>query len=128
MSTSKFQFISPYLVELSFVVNPEFNVEDDEFEMKNSFFVNVKKMQNTNRAKVELTLEINMENEDAPFQLKIKVASDFIWEELDGEKVDSLLNMNAPALLLGYMRPIVANITNSSSFPVYNIPFINFKD
>ena len=42
--------------------------------------------------------------------------------------VNSMLNVNAPALLLGYMRPIVSSITNSSALPVYNIPFINFKE
>ena len=56
------------------------------------------------------------------------MASDFKWEDLDEKTVDSMLNLNAPALLLSYMRPIVANITNSSKFPTYNLPFINFKE
>lgn len=62
------------------------------------------------------------------FKLRIKVASDFKWEDLDEKTAESMLNLNAPALLLGYMRPIVANITNSSNFPAYNLPFINFKE
>ena len=32
-------------------------------------------------ANVQLTLEINKEKENVPFTLKIKVASDFVWEE-----------------------------------------------
>ena len=62
-----------------------------------------------------------------PFELEIKVASDFKWDDsLSDEKVEYMLNTNAPALLLSYMRPIVANITNASKIPAYNLPFINF--
>lgn len=41
---------------------------------------------------------------------------------------EAMLKCNAPALLLSYMRPIVANITNVSKFPVYNLPFVNFQE
>ena len=128
MKPSKFQFLNPYLKEVYFVVNPNFNVDDGEIEMQNSFNVQVKRSENDNRANVELELETNIDNEKAPFQLRIKVASDFKWEDLDDKTVDTMLEFNAPALLLGYMRPIVANITNSSNFPAYNLPFINFKE
>lgn len=43
----------------------------------------------------------------------------------EGETVGECLNVNAPALLLSYMRPIVANITSSSIFPAYHLPFVN---
>ena len=129
MKASKFQFLNPYLEEVSFVTNSDYNVDGDkEIEMKNSFNIQVQRFQNENRANVQLTLDLNTENDSAPFKLKMKVASDFKWEELDEKTVDSMLNLNAPALLLSYMRPIVANITNSSNFPVYNLPFVNFKD
>ena len=129
MKASKFQFLNPYLEEVSFVTNSDYNVDvDKEIEMKNSFNIQVQRFQNENRANVQLTLDLNTENDSAPFKLKMKVASDFKWEELDEKTVDSMLNLNAPALLLSYMRPIVANITNSSNFPVYNLPFVNFKD
>ncbi len=88
----------------------------------------IKRSENDNRANVELELKTNIDNEEAPFKLKIKMASDFKWSDLDDETVDAMLKFNAPALLLGYMRPIVANITNSSNFPAYNLPFINFKE
>lgn len=128
MKPSKFQFLNPYLKEVYFVVNPDFHVNDGETEMQNSFSVQIKRSENDNRANVELGLETNIDNEKAPFKLRMKVASDFKWEDLDDETVDAMLGLNAPALLLGYMRPIVANITNSSNFPAYNLPFINFKE
>ena len=130
MKPSKFQFLNPYLKEVHFVVNPNFSsgVYDGDIEMKNAFNIRVKRSKSDNRANVELTLQTNAENENAPFKLRVKVASDFMWEDLDEKTVESMLNLNAPALLLGYMRPIVANITNSSNFPAYNLPFINFKE
>ena len=128
MKPSNFQFVNPYLEELYFVENHNFDANQTEFEMQNSFNVQTKRSKDDNRAKVELTLEINMDNEKAPFKLRIKVSSDFKWENLDGKTLESLLKFNAQALLLGYMRPIVANITNSSKFPVYNLPFINFTE
>ena len=128
MKPSKFQFLNPYLKEVHFVVNPDFNIDDGEIEMQNSFHVQVKRSENDNRANVELGLDMNLNNEKTPFKLQIRVASDFKWEDLDDKTVDAMLEQNAPALLLGYMRPIVANITNSSNFPAYNLPFINFID
>ena len=130
MKPSKLQFLNPYLVEVNYVTNLDFISEknDADVEMQNVFNVQVKKSKTENRANVELTLETNVENKKAPFKLKIKVASDFKWEDLSDERVESMLNMNAPALLLGYMRPIVAGLTNSSSLPTYNLPFINFKE
>lgn len=129
MKPSKFQFLNPYLEEVYFVANPDFisSEEDSELEMKNIFNVQVERSKNENRANVGLELEINPENEQAPFKLRIKVASDFKWEDLEEETVESMLNYNAPALLLSYMRPIVSSLTNSSNFPAYNLPFINFK-
>lgn len=130
MTQSKFQFINPYLEEIYFAANSQYHSQEnnEEIEMQNNFNVHVKKSENENRANVELILETNMENENAPFKMRIKMASDFKWDELDEKTVDSMLQLNAPALLLGYMRPIVANITNSSNFPAYNLPFVNFKE
>ena len=129
MKPSKFQFLNPYLEEVYFAANADFqsDVETKQVEMQNVFHVNIKRSKDANRANVELILESNLDNEEAPFKLRIKVASDFKWEDLNEDVVDSMLNLNAPALLLGYMRPIVASITNSSNFPAYNLPFYNFK-
>lgn len=129
MKDSGFQFVNPYLEELSFMANNEFNRENTELEIENKFSVEVAREKGDNRAKVGLTWEINQEKVAEPFTLKIKMASDFKWEDdIDYDIVENMLQVNAPALLLGYMRPIVASITNSSAFPTYNLPFINFTE
>lgn len=76
-----------------------------------------------------LTLNVNKENAKAPFMIEISAASDFKWDDhVENDLADNMLHVNAPALLLGYMRPIVANITNSAGYPAYNVPFINFTE
>lgn len=127
MKQSKFQFINPYLKEAEFKTNPDFIPDDTEFVMQNSFHVHVRRTGKEKRANVELELETNRNTNNAPFQLHVRVASDFKWEDLDEDTIEKLLNSNAPALLLSYMRPIVANLTNVSNLPVYNLPFVNFK-
>lgn len=128
MKKSKFQFLNPYLVECEYKMNEEFMREDEEIEMHNEFNVEVKRHKKQNRAIVELRLRTNYNQPEKPFQLGVAVASEFEWEEMSEEMLEIFLNQNAPALLLGYMRPIVANITNSSKFAVYNLPFMNFAD
>lgn len=130
MKNSSFQFLNPYLEELYFFPEKDFIIENGSCKMKNSYNVMVTKEESSNQAKVELKLEINMDNDEpSPFKLRITMASDFKWEKDVGEDaVETLLRVNAPALLLGYMRPIVANITGASLYPAYNIPFMNFND
>ena len=128
MKQSKFQFLNPSLEELYFVVNSELAADEVESEIQNNFHVQVRRSQNENRANVGLILETNMEMDKVPFKLRIKMVSDFKWEDLDEHQVENMLKLNAPALLLSYMRPIVASITNSANFPPYNLPFINFKE
>ena len=128
MKTSKFQFVHPYLVELHFVSHSDAYTGVDDIEMQNSFRIQIKRRPEENRANVELELETNMEKENVPFELRVRVASDFIWEDLDEKAVEVMLKQNAQALLLGYMRPIVANVTNVSNVSVYNLPFVNFLE
>lgn len=128
MKKSDFQFVNPYLEELTFRANAEFDGKNTDLEMNNVFNVQIDKGNTQNSAIVKLTLKTNMNKEDAPFKLEVCVASEFKWNNMDEKTVNNMLNINAPALLLGYLRPIVASITNSSCFPVYNLPFVNFAE
>lgn len=128
MQVSNFQYKNPHLKEIRYIENEQFNPKIQQVEFENNFNVKISLI-NANSAEVEFTLILQtLENDNGPFSLQICVAAEFEWnEELqDEDTIKSLLNLNAPALLLGFMRPIVANITNLSQFPVYNIPFIDF--
>lgn len=129
MRKSNFQFINPYLVECEYRINEEFTGEEENVEMHNEFNIDVQQHQSENRAIVKLRLRTNYNEPEKPFQIGVTVASEFEWEDgVDEKTLKIFLNQNAPALLLGYMRPIVANITNSSQFAAYNLPFLNFTD
>ena len=52
-----------------------------------------------------------------------------IWEkDIDDHFVEELLKTNASSLLLGYMRPIVANVTGMTKYPSFNIPFLDMSE
>lgn len=126
MTTSKFQFVNPFLKELNYQEH-NFDANAISFDLENQFEVKIDKNLEERRALVQLKLEMNTANKNAPYELSIAMASVFEWEdEIGSEDVDSYLEINAPALLLSYMRPIVSSITASSRFPAVNLPFFNF--
>lgn len=122
---STFQFKSPILTKLEFGLNEKFESKSNKVEIKTQMTVNVAKNDKKNEAIVELNIEIGSQDESAPYFVKVIEQSAFRWDE-DLEDVDSLLNVNAPALLLSYARPIIAQVTSASPYNAYNIPFMNF--
>ena len=127
MNRSKFQFSNPELEKVDFLVNQNFNEEKcDGIEMKSNTEVEIL---GSNEAYVALTINIGNATEMQPFNICVRMAANFRWEEcIDEKKSKQLLNINAPAVLLSYIRPLVAVMTNSSKYPVLNIPFIDFTN
>lgn len=125
MKKSSFQFKDPKLIHFTFSINDEFNSEIfNDMSLKST--VKIDKEKNENTASVDLQLKIG--DETAPFIVDITMGSDFKWDiSIEEAKVYNLLSFNAPALLLGYMRPIVSLITAKSKYPEFNIPFIDFR-
>lgn len=128
MKKSKFQFSNPALIKLIFQENDKF--ESDKFESIHiEGKTKVLKSKEDNLAIVELSLVIGGMSAEFPFYIEATMKADFKWEnELEMELVDNLLKSNAPSLILGYMRPVIANITNVSEYPVFNIPFIDMQE
>lgn len=129
MVTSQFQFSNPILVELQFSLNNEYSVESEDISVDLDIQIGKKRISET-EALVELTIIIGADNKEAPFYIKAVEGAQFRWEKgaFDGEdSIDRLLSVNAPALLLSYLRPIISNVTGVSKYPAYNIPFINFN-
>lgn len=128
MRTSNFQFSDPSLVEFIFKLNPEFEPDENgETAIKTEFDVRVHKEDNLKEAFVELEVKIGSEKSEVPFFIKAVEGAQFRWKMDDG-RIDSFLNINAPSLLLSYLRPLIATITAASPYNAYNIPFMNFID
>lgn len=134
---SDFKFLQPHLSALHFTENKNFDQYyndhpdqgDELLEAHPMMELEINKNENECKAYVVLTLKINVNDkrEEVPYQLEISTASIFEWRNNISDKIDILLQLNAPTLLLSYMRPIISLITNTSRFPSYDIPFIDFK-
>lgn len=127
---SAFQFTNPILTRFEFGLNQGFDNNDNkEVQMQISMSVSVNKINSGNEAEVSLKVDIGEKSVMVPFFINVVESAKFRWEEgTEEEMVNKLLNQNAPSLLLSYVRPIVTQITASSAFGAYNIPFMNFTN
>lgn len=126
MQTSRFQFFDPYMTKAVFRINKEFS-GDGEVEIPTKIIVHRKWNEGEPNALIELEVTVGENSSALPFFVSVSYAANFKWEEGSFEKDDleKLLSRNAPSLLLGYVRPAIAAITNFSVYPSYNLPFID---
>ena len=126
---SSFQFTNPSLTQLEFLVNELFDKENNkQAKIKMHLSIEVEKKDNIlGEAQVALTLEMGDKSADVPFYIRAVEKANFRWDQsLKENDVDSMLKQNAPALLLSYLRPIIVQVTASSLYGAYHIPFMNF--
>ena len=124
-----FSYESPTLKWLEFRPNDDFELQSEQKEvnMKLKFDVQIHKDKNLPEASVDLTCELGGKEAAYPYYLRITETSRFRWvEDMDKEKVKQLLELNAPALLLSFLRPMVLQITVASHFTACQIPFVDF--
>lgn len=129
MKESFFQFSDPELVNIKFETNEFFNEElFNGFSIDKNVSIIILDKEKQNRAKVSLTINIGDDNEKYPFYIKLTMAANFVCDMSRVNNFKELLELNAPAMLLSYARPIVSMITAQSAFPTLNLPFMNFKE
>ena len=111
-------------------MNGEFEAENEkEFHVGQKFQVEINQTPSeAGCASVVLSLELGEKKADCPFFLTIAEGANFRWdkESYSEEQQKKLLTQNAPALLLSYIRPLVASVTAASPYPTYHLPFIDF--
>lgn len=127
MQMSEFQFSNPYLVGLDFKLNSDY-VEQNASPINTevTFNVAINKDETKPEAIVELTVIIGSMNYNSPFCIEATEGARFHWNKDISLDPDRLLKQNAPALLLAYLRPIIAMLTTASPFNAYNLPYIDF--
>lgn len=130
MKQSSFQFANPILTKLQFQLNSNFQPpESGEVEMETELNTKIPKELSSGSAVVTLRISIAKKaGANSPFSLEAEMKSHFLWnpEELDAKQAEKLLSQNAPALLLGYLRPIIAETTQKANLPPYHLPFMDF--
>lgn len=127
---SVFQFSNPMLLKLDFALNDEF-VGDGRTEIKVKLGIETRiSREEDNSAVVVLCVTVGGKSQEDPFSIYAEEGARFGWKEgaYEDEALDRLLKQNAPALLLSYLRPMIANVTASSHYSAYDIPFMNFKE
>lgn len=128
INKSSFQFSNPALTDLEYIINSGF-LKNQETTTDVSFSVEISRNKSLKEAVVGLIIEIGKKDSTCPYYLRAKESASFRWtDDYEEDTLKALLSQNAPALLLSYLRPIIVNITASSPFEVFNIPFINFTD
>jgi len=123
---SLFQFTNPYLIKSFFEENVDFN-DELETEME---LVTETKVNRTSENTALVTLLFKNAGDNLPFDVEVIMSSEFKWEDenMSEEMLERLLVINAPALILSYIRPLVAILTSTSKFSTWHIPFINMKN
>lgn len=126
MKESNFQFKSPILKKLNYQLNDNFDINKFE-KVELNFHANVIGRKSIKQAVLKLCGEIGKQNENSPFYIELEMEAYFKWnDDIPEEVLEKLLQKNGSALLLSYMRPIVAFITSQSGIASYNIPYIDF--
>ena len=102
MNISKFQYQNPLLSKLNFSINKDFNKDAHNTSIENTIAVGVSRNDNGPNANVSLNIKIGGNSDELPFYIECEMIAGFSWEEsaYDDETINSLLTINAPALLL----------------------------
>lgn len=131
MEKSSFQFSNPTLKRLEFDVHDDF-VHHGQLNMEITVNVSIQRDMNEdetpgNSAYVLITLSVGSKDNSTPFYIEADEDAHFKWEDgaFNEEEVDNLLNQNAVALLISYLRPVIASLTAACPYPSYNLPYIN---
>ena len=130
MKKSNLQFSNPVLTRLEFEIHKSFKA-DGPIEMP----INIKReiVRNAdgdvpiNMAQVAVTLSVGNKDSSTPFYIEADEEAKFKWNEgmFNEVQIEDLLKLNATALLLSYLRPVISNITSSSPYPAYNLPYLD---
>ena len=121
---SKFKFERPILKRFSFNENEAFE-EKEELKIEIELEKGIERKEKTGGVSVILK---TVNSNEIPFFIEIEMYSKFIWEEeLTEEEIINALEINAPSLLISYIRPLVALVTGSSKYPAWNIPFLDMR-
>lgn len=129
---SAFQFTNPLLMDLNFSMTREYtgfpDVDDIDIPIEMKVLKPNASECNDRMAFVVLAVKVGEKTAEFPYCITVQMGANFRWDEsVDTEMAEALLSRNAPALLLGYIRPYIAQITEASPIGAIHVPFMNFN-
>lgn len=128
MTVSAFKFNNPVLTHLEYEIRSENAQHSQEGEKQIPVTINnrVQHIDDTT-ANVSLSVQVANKDDSCPFFVNATMAAEFTWDRtLPPEMRDKMLKFNAPALLLGYIRPVIAEVTGWGPYNTIHIPFMDF--
>lgn len=122
---SSFQLKNQRLLKVKYEINSVFDFNKIQLDI--DYNLKIKKNIENKTANVLMNFKVfNKENlEEIPFYFDLDIEGDFNWEMDIVE--DSFLEINAPAVLMAYIRPIISQLTSFSGYPPLILPLINFQ-
>lgn len=139
-NASTFRFSDPHLLEAVFLENLGYNgslsqIGNLNFQFEKTIGNKLKKIADTDDlgTSVFLTVSTGKEiefNEEIPCYLRVTMRANFFWnsKEISENDANKFLNINAPALLLSYIRPKIHDLTKDADIPTQDLPFIDFAN
>lgn len=130
MTISGFQFSNPVLTKVIFLLNDKVL----ENKMPSNADIPIKttasmKQMGEHASVVALKVDVGEQSDHHPFYISAIMQAKFIWNDsISDDMAEVLLKRNAPALLLGYIRPYIAQITEASPIGTVHLPFMNFAE
>lgn len=126
MKESFFKFRRPLIKDIHYELSDNYT-PDKETRIGSKLTTSFAKDNEMPRAIVKLHIDLgSSESENSPFSLSLTSYAEFHWDsDSSEEKINKLLQQNAPALLLSYARPVISTITANSGLQ-YDMPFIDF--
>lgn len=135
-NASTFKFSNPNLVSSILLINKNYKgnlskVKTLTFELEAQETPKEDQKDSYQESTVILTVrtsnDIKMDDK-TPCYILVTMEAKFFWKKgvyTKGQE-RKLLKINAPSLLLSYIRPYIAELTEASELPVQHIPFIDF--
>ncbi|HOA06931.1 MAG TPA: protein-export chaperone SecB [Spirochaetota bacterium] len=126
MKESNFQLKEQRLLSIKYDFNESF--ESDSIQLDISSNIEIAKNEEKQIAFVKLTMNVfsTKEIKDVPFKISVTNRGVFSWKDYDEKALETLLNYNAPAILLSYQRSVVSQITAFSSITPLILPLFDF--
>lgn len=131
MKKSDLQFSNPHLEQIIFNTKEmSKNVEDD---IPIEINIEVIREEDFNEAIVRFHIvigEFDMKKGESKYSVFLDgtTSANFKWNDNLSDNIENMLRINGGAVLLSYIRPIIASLTMQAGIQPLHLPFINFTE
>jgi len=125
---SDFQMLNQRLIRTEFEVNKNLVLKNENnIKLDIHTDLRINKNEKDRQAIVTLTLKIfdKEKNTECPFYIILENEGRFSWSA-NLKDVNNYLEINAPSILISYLRSVVSQLTSFAGFPPLILPLINF--